>query len=137
MKINHQWKNKLPRKEKIPKYIPMEQHEAILKNTQNNAYDYAIQLCTEMAMLALSEEFSFGEQRLQIFRDGLTREINHFIENVHWEFDSETSGLKFREREEKRPDLDYTMEEMDRRLEKIYPEGTFRPYLERYGRFGK
>lgn len=84
MKVNHTWKqNAAPgRTVKTPKYIPIEQHAALLKVTQNNAYDYAMQLCTEMSMLALAEEFGFGEKRITDYLVRLNQEINNFISNV-------------------------------------------------------
>jgi len=136
MKINHQWKEKKPGKERVPKYIPVEQHAAIVAITKQNAYDFAMQLCTEMSMLALAEEFQFGEQRLTRYVEALNREICHFVDSVQWEFDSETLGMKVKEKAEKRPDLDYTLTELDERIRKVVPEGTFKPYRERYGKFG-
>ena len=133
MKINHTWKQGPA---KAPKYIPIEQHEALLKITQNNAYDFAMQLCTEMAMLALAEGFGFGEKRITEFLTRLNEEINNFVDNVQWEFSSETLDMSCREREEKRPDLAYTLEELDQRIKKIVPAEAFKPYKARYGSFG-
>lgn len=59
-----------------------------------------------------------------------------FVDSVQWEFDSETLNMKVREKAEKRPDLDYTLTELDERIRKVVPEGTFKPYRERYGKFG-
>ena len=140
MKINHAWKQKpVPggQKAKTPKYIPLELHEAILNMTQKETYDYASQVVTEMAMLALAEGFGFGQKRITEFLVCLEREKARFTRNVEWEYKAETMDLKFREREQKPLDMTYTLEQIDRRMERIVPEGTFQPWRERYARFAE
>lgn len=41
-----------------------------------------------------------------------------------------------KERDQARPDLAYTLEEIDQRIKKIVPPESFKPYTERYGSFG-
>ena len=134
MNVNQTWQQNRPKK--IPVNIPVEQVEGIMRVTRNNAYDYAMQLCTEMSMLALSEEFGFGEERITRYLIRMTQELNRFSENVEWEFDSETIRMNFKEREAARPDLAFTLEELDQRLKKLIPAERWKPYQERYGSFG-
>ena len=137
MKINHAWKAARPqRPAPLPKSVPMDQVAAMLKITQENAYGYAMQLCTDMAVIALSEAFGFGQERVGRFLDALDRNICGFIKGVEWEFDSETVGLRFREREQARPDLAYTLAGMDAKLRPLFPPGVFKEYPDRYGKFG-
>ena len=137
MKVSHTWKGARPQRPgPAPKYVPMELAEAAMKITQENAYGYAMQLCTDMALIALSEEFGFGKDRAGRFLEALDRNICGFIEGVAWEFDSETVGLRFREKEQARPDLAYTLAGMDERLRPLFPPGEFKEYPDRYGKFG-
>ena len=137
MKINHAWKEARPqRPAPSPRYVPMEQAEAAMKITQENAYGYAMQLCTDMAVIALAETFGFGQARVGRFLDALDRNICGFIKGVEWEFDSETVGLRFKEKEQARPDLAYTLAGMDAKLRPLFPPGKFKEYPERYGGFG-
>jgi len=107
-----------------------------MKVTQNNAFGYAMQLCGEMAMLALHEAFGFGTERITRFLSQYYRELQYFHDNVNWEFDSETVQMRCREREQKRPDLTYTMEQIDERIRQIVPPDAFKPYNDRYGGYG-
>ena len=137
MKVNHAWKAARPqRPAPPPKSVPMDQAEAAMRTTQENAYGYAMQLCTDMALLALAEGFGFGKDRAGRFLRLLDKNICAFLKGVEWEFDSETVGLKFKEKEQARPDLCYTLAGMDERLRHLFPPGEFKEYPDRYGGFG-
>lgn len=132
MKVNHKWKAQ--EQAKPPKFVPYEQYEAALKIMQNNSYDFAVQLMGDLAVLAVHEAYGFRTEHMKKFRDALGKELERFSENVDWEFRAETQGMSCRERKAARPDLDYTMEQMDARLREIIPD--IENFQQRYGGFG-
>ena len=137
MKINHAWKQsaaKQPKQPKQPKYVPVEYHEACLKSTQLNSYDFAVQLGTELAALAVHEAFGIGPERMKRFLSALEHNLDWFSKNVNEEYEAETIGMTAKQREKSRPDLAYTMEKLDARLKEVIPD--IEPFQRRYGRFG-
>ena len=135
MKINHAWKAQGEAKQqKQPKYVPVEYHEACLKAMQRNSYDFAVQLCCDLAVLAVRAAFGIGPERMKRFRDAMGHELDWFSKNVNEEYEAETIGMTAKQREKSRPDLAYTMEKLDARLKEVIPD--IEPFQRRYGRFG-
>lgn len=132
MKINHNWKAQKPAK--APKYIPLEQHEAMMKIMQENSYDFAVKIMGDMAVLAVHEAYGFRAEHLKKFREALEREIEKFSQNVEWEFRAETDGMSYRQRQKAKPDLFYTMEKLDARIRELIPDAE--DFQKRYGGFG-
>ena len=135
MKINHAWKAQGEAKQpKQPKYVPVEYHEACLKAMQRNSYDFAVQLCCDLAVLAVRSAFGIGPERMKRFRDAMGHELDWFSKSVNEEYEAETIGMSAKQREKSRPDLAYTMEKLDARLKEVIPD--VEPFQRRYGRFG-
>ena len=137
MKINHAWKQsaaKQPKQPKQPKYVPVEYHEACLKSMQLNSYDFAAQLGTELAALAVHEAFGIGPERMKRFLSAMEHNLDWFSKSVNEEYEAETIGMTAKQREKSRPDLAYTMEKLDARLKAVVPD--IEPFQRRYGRFG-
>lgn len=134
MKINHQWKAIAAQRTTPPRYIPYDQHLAEIKIVTENSHDFATQLICDLACLAVHEAYGFKSEHIRKFAAALGKEIDHFAETVEWEFKAETVGKTSKERKNARPDLAYTMEELDRRLAEITP--NLKPFQERYGNFG-
>ncbi len=133
MKVVHTWKKP---QYKPPVSVPIEYAEQKMKITQNNAYSYAVQLFSDCSAMALADGFGFGKDRIAKFMEKLDFYITEFVNNVEWEFDSETVGMNFKEREQATPDLAYTLDKLDERLKPLYPPDKWKPYQERYGKFG-
>ena len=134
MKINHAWKQSAAKQPKQPKYVPVEYHEACLKAMQRNSYDFAVELCCDLAALAAREAFGFGPERMKRFLDAMGHELDWFSTSVNEEYNAETVGMSAKERGKSRPDLAYTMEKLDARLKEVIPD--IEPFQRRYGRFG-
>ena len=134
MKINHAWKQSPTKPPKQPKYVPVEYHEACLKAMQRNSYDFAVQLGTELAALAVHEAFGIGPERMKRFLSAMGHELDWFSTSVNEEYNAETVGMSAKQREKSRPDLAYTMEKLDARLKEVIPD--IEPFQRRYGRFG-
>ena len=133
MQVKHNWKQPAAAPKKL---VPLDQHAAMVSVTMTNAVDFATLLTTELAMLALQKEFGFGRERAQRFKAALNEELMIFTELVEWEFSAETLGMKCRERNETRPDLDYTLQKHDERLRPLEPEEGWKPARERFKGFG-
>lgn len=134
MKINHQWKATAAKRTTPPTYIPYAQHLAEIKIVSENSYDFTVQLICDLACLAVHEAYGFKTDHIRKFAEALVKEIDHFAKNVEWEVEAETAGKTSKERKAARPDLAYTMEELDRRLAEINP--NLKPFQQRYGNFG-
>ena len=133
MTVQHAWKKQ---QMKPPKNYPDWYVEKKLEITRDNAYSYAVQLFSDCAALALSDGFGFGKDRIAKFYEKLDVYISWFVNNVEWEFDSETVDLNFKEKKAAEPDLAYTLDTLDERLKPLFPPEKWQPYQERYGKFG-
>lgn len=133
MKVNHAWRAAPVRK---PRQYDAAYVEAMMKVTRDNAYNYAVQLFSDCSAMALADGFGFGKDRIAKYMEKLDFYIGEFLNNVMWEFDSETAGLNFKQREAASPDLVYTLDKFDECLKPLFPPDKWKPYQERYGHFG-
>ena len=133
MRVNHTWQ---AAKQRTPKYIPEDQHRLILQSTQNNTAQFTVSMVSDLALLALHDAYGFGKDRNRVFLQALADRIRWYEDNVQWEYDAETTGMKLREKEQAAISLDYLWEILDRELEPITPPEQWQPGRERYAGFG-
>ena len=129
-------KDKAHNKKRIARYIPEEQYEAILKVTQQNAYNFATEIYSDLTLIALHREFGFGKDRIGRVIEAVHEEVMRWQADVQWEYDAETTGMRLKEKQNAPIELSKMFYDLDEDLKDIVPEKYWKPAKVRYGKFG-
>ena len=133
MKVNQIWNKQ---KRQTPKLVPLQQVEAAVTIASHNTAAFTAQMVMEQMLIMLHDEFGFGRERCMRALAAIQERLNEWERDVNQEFDAETFRMNYREKLEHQTELAWTWEKHDAALRPLVDPEIWRPYQDRYDKFG-